>query len=66
MKIKYYYDRKHQSMYLKIDDYVCICLHHEYDNSTIAILDKKLSQQYVKSFKIIEKIERLIYKLDLL
>ena len=62
---KYYYDRKHQFLFMKTDDYALIRLHHDYNISTIEILDKKLSQQYVDSFKIIEKIDNLAYRLKL-
>ena len=60
---KYYYDRKHQFLFMKIDDYALIKLHHDYNISTIEILDKKLSQQYIDSFKIFEKIDNLTYRL---
>ena len=63
MTSKYYYDRKHQFLFMKTDDYVLIRLHHDYNISTIEVLDKKLSQQYVDSFKILEKIDNLTYRL---
>ena len=62
---KYYYDRKHQFLFMKIDDYALIRLHHDYNISTTEVLDKKLSQQYVDFFKIIEKIDNFAYKLKL-
>ena len=62
---KYYYDRKHQFLFMKIDDYALIKLHHDYNISTTEILDKKLSQQYIDSFKIFEKIDNLAYRLKL-
>ena len=62
---KYYYDRKHQLLFMKIDDYVLIRLHHDYNISIIEVFDKKLSQQYVDFFKIIEKIDNLTYRLKL-
>ena len=65
MNAKYYYDRKHQPMFMKIDDYAHIRLHHGYDIPSTATLDKKLSQQYVSPFKILKKVERLAYRLDL-
>ena len=66
MNAKYYYDRKHQFMFMKIDDYAHIRLHHDYDISFTTILNKKLSQQYVSFFKILKKIKRLTYRLNLL
>ena len=65
MNVKYYYDRKHQLMFMKINDYVHIRLHHDYDISFIVILNKKLNQQYVDLFKILKKMKRLIYRLKL-
>ena len=65
MTSKYYYDRKHQLLFMKTDDYALIRLHHDYNISTIEVLDKKLSQQYVDSFKILEKIDNLTYRLKL-
>ena len=66
MNAKYYYDRKHQFMFMKIDDYAYIRLHHDYDISFTTILNKKLNQQYVNFFKILKKIKRLTYRLNLL
>ena len=65
MQIKHHYDWKHQSFYMKFNDYVYIRLHHEYDIFAIAMLESKLSQQYVESFKILKKIDQLSYRLDL-
>ena len=62
---KYYYDRKHQFLFMKIDDYALIKLHHDYNISTTEVLDKKLSQQYIDFFKILEKIDNLTYRLKL-
>jgi hypothetical protein len=63
--MKHYYDRKHQSLNLKIEDFALLRLHKEYNILAIKILDKKLSQQYAKSFKILEKMKNLIYRLNL-
>ena len=52
-------------MFMKIDDYVHIRLHHEYDISFTVTLNKKLNQQYVSFFKILKKMKRLIYRLNL-
>jgi hypothetical protein len=62
---KYYYNRKHQFLFMKIDDYALIKLHHDYNISTIEIFDKKLNQQYIDFFKIFEKIDNLTYRLKL-
>ena len=62
---KNYYDRKHISCQLQIDDWALLKLHKKYDILFIAILSKKLSQQYVESFQIIEKIDNLAYRLNI-
>ena len=63
--IKRYYDRKHQSFYIKFDDYTFIRLHREYDISSTIVLKFKYNQQYVDFFKILEKIKYLVYRLNL-
>ena len=65
MQIKHHYDRKHQSLYMKFENYVYIRLHHEYDIFAIAMFESKLSQQYAEFFKILKKIDQLFYRLDL-
>ena len=65
MKVKRHYDDKHTSIYMRKNDYVFIKLHHNYDISFIAIFKSKYSQQYVKSFRILKRIDKLIYRLDL-
>lgn len=57
------YDRKHQSMFLKVGDYALLRLHKGY--KLPAMINKKLSQQYAGSFKILERIGRLAYRLDI-
>ena len=44
MTNKHYYDRKHQSLFMKVDEYALIRLHRDYDISFTEILDSKLSQ----------------------
>ena len=62
---KDYYNKKHTSCQLQIDDWIFLKLHKKYDIFFIAILSKKLSQQYVESFQIIEKIDNLTYRLSI-
>ena len=63
MQFKFYYDRKHQSIYLDVDDWVLLRLYRDYNISSVK--SKKLNQQYVESFQITKKIERLVYRLDI-
>ena len=65
MNAKYYYNRKHQFMFIKIDNYVYIRLYHDYNILFTIILNKKLNQQYVDFFKILKKVKRLTYRLKL-
>ena len=60
---KHYYDRKYQFLFMKADEYALIRLHRDYDISFIEILDSKLSQRYIDSFKILENVDNLIYRL---
>ena len=62
MYFKLKYNRKHQSLYMRIDDWTFLRLHKKYKISTTTRLRKKLSQQYVDSFQITKKIDRLIYR----
>jgi hypothetical protein len=64
MSIKHIYDKRHQSLNVKFDDYVFLRLHKEYNISIIKTLWKKLFDQYADFFKIIEKIENLAYRLS--
>ena len=61
MNVKFHYDRKHQSLNMKSNDYVLLRFHKKYNISSI--ISKKIDQQYVDSFLIIEKIDNLIYRL---
>ena len=63
MHVKYYYDKKHASIFMKIDDWTFFRLHKDYKISITIRLNKKYAQQYVDSFQIIERIEKLIYRL---
>ena len=64
MQIKFYYDRKHQSMYFDVENYALLRLHRDY-NIFFAKF-KKLNQQYVNSFRVAEKIKQLTYHLKIL
>ena len=61
MNVKFHYDKKHQSLFIKSKNYVLIRLHKNYN--ILFVINKKIDQQYVESFRVIEKIERLFYRL---
>jgi len=63
MDVKYHYDRKHQPLAMRVGDYALLRLHRGY--SIPAITNKKLGQQYVGPFRIIDRIGQLAYKLDI-
>ncbi len=65
MTMKHAYDRRHQSLNMKVKDFVLLRLHRGYNISITKILRKKLSDQYAESFKILKKIESLSYRLNL-
>ena len=63
MIVKTIYDSKHIQIDLKKNLYVYLKLHHDY--IILNIINKKLFNQRVESFKILKKIKNLIYHLKL-
>ncbi len=61
MKIRY--DSKRSQLDLKFEDNVYLKLHKKYNQSNLT--NKKFAKQRFESIKIIEKINKLIYKLDI-
>ena len=64
MNAKGSYDRKHTPMFLKVGDMAFIRLHKGY-SLPYAKVSKKLSQQYAGPFKVIERVGRLAYRLEI-
>ena len=64
MNVKFHYNRKYQSIFIKQNDYALIKLHKKY-NIFFAI-NRKYKQQFVESFFVIKKIEQLVYRLIIL
>jgi hypothetical protein len=62
---KTHYDRRHSSFFLKVDEWIMLRLHHDYSISKSKNMTKKIFAQYVESFKIIQRIDRLIYRLNI-
>ena len=60
--IKFNYDRRHIFLNLKKNFKTYLRLHHDYTISSI--INKKLSQQRVDFFIILNKIDNLVYRLD--
>jgi hypothetical protein len=57
------YDRHHTPMFLKVGDYALLRFHKGYKIPSAA--NKKLSQQYSPPLKVIERIGRLAYRLEI-
>ena len=62
MNAKFHYDKKHEFMFMKQKNVAFIKLHKNYN--IFSIINKKYDQQFVEFFIIIEKIDRLIYRLN--
>lgn len=58
------YDRKYQPLFMIVGEWAMFWLHKRYNIPTTAGITKKLTQQYVGPFRIVQKIGRLVYKLD--
>ena len=62
-QMKFRYNNKHKLLMLKIDDITYLRLYKNY--SLFSKFDKKLFNQYVESFFVKRRINRLIYELNL-
>ena len=65
MNFKLQYNKNHKSLLFKIKDYALLRLHRKYNIFSIKQLKFKFNQQYVDCFKMLKKIDRLIYRLKL-
>ena len=63
MNMKFYYDHRHTAMFFAPSDWALLCLHHGYNIPSAT--NRKLDQQYAGPFKVIEKISRLAYRLQI-
>lgn len=63
MAMKRYYDARHTPKSFKVGDEVMLRLHNSYNIPEVA--NKKLSSQYTGRFKVLERIGKLAYRLDL-
>ena len=62
---KEHYDRSHQPLFMKVGDWAMLKLHKGYSISSSVGVTKKLTQQYVGPFQIVERIGRLAYRLEI-
>ena len=65
MNQKFHYNRKHYPQFLRRDDYALLRLYKGYDIPANKALKRKVDQQYMRSFRVLERIGRLAYKLNL-
>ena len=63
VQMKFRYDNKHKFVMFKIDNIIYLRLHKNY--FLFSKFDKKLFNQYVESFLVKQRINRLIYELNL-
>ena len=61
---KDHYYRSHQPLFIKVGDWAMLKLHKGYSIHSSVGVTKKLTQQYVGPFRILEKIVRPAYKLE--
>ena len=64
MNFKHHYDRVHQPMNLKVGDFAVLRLHKGYSIPSTVGVTKKLTQQYVGPFRVLERVGRLAYRLN--
>jgi hypothetical protein len=61
---KHFYDGKHKPIYFKLGDEVYLRLYKGY--RILAELNKKLGRQRLGRFKVLKRIGKLAYRLDVL
>ncbi|KAI0993301.1 hypothetical protein K3495_g14883 [Podosphaera aphanis] len=65
MYMKEQYDKKHKPVFFKVGDFVALRLHRGYNVPGLAERNTKILQQYAGPFKVIERIGRLAYRIEL-
>lgn len=63
---KHHYNRKHDAIQFQKINWTFFCFYRNYSISFIKKLGRKLSQQFVESFRIFQKIKNLAYRLNIL
>ena len=66
MQAKYYYDRRYYSQFFRKGDYALLRLYREYNISITAIIERKYDLQFINLFRVLKRVERLTYRLDIL
>jgi hypothetical protein len=65
MWMKRQYDQKHKPMYFKPGEYATLRLHRGYNVPGLKDRNVKIEQQFAGPFKILERIGRLAYRIEL-
>lgn len=63
---KAYYNRNHQPPFMKVGDCAMLKLHKDYSIPSSVRVTKKLMQQYIGPFRVVERVGRLAYNLNVL
>ena len=63
IQMKEYYNNRHKLKFFKVSNMINLQLHQRY--TILSIQNKKIEQQFVSSFRVKERIEHLIYRLEL-
>ena len=58
------YNRKHQPLFMKVGEWAMLRLHKGYSIPVTTGVTKKLTQQYIGPFRIVEKVGCLAYRLN--
>lgn len=61
ISVKYYYNRQHQPIFLKVGEYTLLRLYKGYSILNTLGVTKKLTQQYVGPFRVTKRVSRLAY-----
>lgn len=62
---KFHYDRAHHPQFLREGDFALLKLHKGYNIPATKLLGKKVGQQFAGPFRVLERIGRLAYRLDI-
>ena len=65
MNAKYQYDRAHYPQFLRAGDWALLRLYRRYDIPANKLTGRKYGQQAVGPFRVLERIGRLAYRLDI-
>lgn len=63
--MKYQYDSNHQPKYFNVGEYVALKLHHDFKVPGLANRNTKIEQQFAGPFRILERVGKLAYRIDL-